>query len=186
MVPVTYTDLLSWPEDGRRYELYDGEVRELSAPFPRHQLAMLELLDKLRSYARSAGGLVLVSPIDIVFDELNVLQPDIVFFTAARRHHVQLDRAIRVPPDVAIEVLSPGTASHDRGRKRRMFERFGVPQYWILDPDLERLEVLALNRGRYVRAAEAGRGDVFQSAQLPGFACQVDSLLPWPATGASA
>jgi Uma2 family endonuclease len=178
-VETTYTDLLSWPEDGRRYELYDGEVSVVPAPFPRHQIAQVELLTRLHAYAETTGGIVLASPIDIVFTEKNVLQPDIVCFTAARRHHVELDRAIRVPPDVAVEVLSPGTAANDRGRKLKMFERFGVPEYWILDPHEERLEILALRDGRYAPASSAGRGQTFTSAALPGFACEAGVLFPW-------
>lgn len=179
-VKVTYTDLLGWPEDGRRYELYDGEVSEVPSPLPRHQLAMFELSVQLRAYARKANGLTIVSPIDIVFNEYNVLQPDIVVFTPARRDHVQPDQVIRVPPDVAVEVLSDGTESNDRGRKLRMFERFGVPEYWILDPVKRTLEVRSLGReGRYELPVIFGRGQTIASTILPGFACEVDSLFEW-------
>lgn len=178
-VKTTYTDLQGWPEDGRRYELYDGEVSVVPAPFPRHQIAMLELYSRLRDHAQATGGIVLASPIDIVFSEVTVLQPDIVFFTATRRHHVELDRAIRVPPDVAVEVVSPSTVANDRGRKLKMFERFGVPEYWILDPHRERLEVLVLREARYGPAASVGRGETIASAVLPGFTCEVAALFPW-------
>jgi Uma2 family endonuclease len=178
-VKTTYMDLLGWPEDGRRYELYDGEVFVVPAPFPRHQIALLELYRRLHDYAAATGGIVLASPIDIVFTEENVLQPDIVCFTAARRHHVELDRAIRVPPNVAVEVLSPGTAANDRGRKLRMFERFGVPEYWILDPHEERLELLALRDGRYTLVSSAGRGETITSSALPEFTCEAAGLFPW-------
>jgi Uma2 family endonuclease len=177
---VTYAELASWPDDGRRYELYDGEVHVVPAPLPRHQLAMLELEDRLRAYVTGHGGLVLVSPIDIVFDTTNVLQPDIVVFTADRRHVVELDAPIEQPPDVAVEVISPTTAKNDRGRKLRMFERFGVPEYWILDPGRERIEVRRLLDGRYPGPASAGRGERFASNVLAGFSCEVDSLFPWP------
>lgn len=178
---VTYAELSTWPDDGRRYELYDGEVSVVPAPLPRHQLAMLELEDRLRTYVSSHGGLVLVSPIDIVFNSTNVLQPDIVVFSAARRHVVELDAPIQEPPDVAVEVISPSTATNDRGRKLRMFERFGVPEYWILDPGRERIEVRTLQEGCYLEPASAGRGGRFSSPVLAGFSCDVDSLFPWPA-----
>ncbi len=177
---VTYAELATWPDDGRRYELYDGEVSVVPAPLPRHQLAMLELQDRLRAYVSSHGGLVLVSPIDIVFNSTNVLQPDIVVFTAARRRVVELDAPIEEPPDVAVEVISPSTATNDRGRKLRMFERFGVPEYWILDPGRECIEVRTIERGRYHDPILAGRGKRFDSRVLPGFSSQVDSLFPWP------
>ena len=176
---VTYAELATWPDDGRRYELYDGEVSEVPAPLPRHQLAMLELYSRLREYAVRHGGLVIASPIDIVFNQTNVLQPDIVVFTAERRHHVQLDAPIQVPPDVAVEVTSPSTASNDRGRKLRMFERFGVPEYWILDSTEERIEVRRLRDGRYDAPVSAVAGETFESDALTGFSCDVATLFPW-------
>jgi len=176
---ITYREVASWPDDGRRYELYDGEVSEVPAPLPRHQLAMLELQASLRDYVKSHGGLAIVSPIDIVFNETNVLQPDIVVFTAARRHHVHLDQPIQAPPDVAVEVLSPSTAANDRGRKLRMFERFGVTEYWMLDPVAEQIEVRRLVGGRYAAKTVTGRDGRFDSAVLPDFACDVSRLFPW-------
>jgi len=178
-VRTTFTDLLNWPDDGRRYELYDGEVCVVPAPFPRHQIAMAELFRQLADHADTTGGLALPSPIDIVFDDVNVLEPDIVVFTAARRHHVELDRVIRVPPDVAVEVLSAGTVANDRGRKLKTFERFGVPEYWLLDPQEERLEIHVLRDARYATPMRFGRDDLVTSAMLPGWACRVGSLFPW-------
>jgi Uma2 family endonuclease len=178
-VRTTYTDLLSWPEDGRRYELYDGEVCVVPAPFPRHQMATTELLRKLTDYSDATGGIALVSPIDIVFADDTVLQPDIVVFTAARKHFVAPDRAICVPPDVAVEVISPGTAANDRGRKLEIFERFGVPEYWILDPYDERLEIRTLRDGRYEPPATVGRGETVASRILPGFSCPLGALFRW-------
>jgi Uma2 family endonuclease len=175
---VTYAELASWPEDGRRYEIYDGEVSEVPAPLPRHQLAMQALLRRLEGHVIPRGGLVIVSPIDIVFDDTNVLQPDIVVFTGERRHLVQLDAPIRSAPDVAVEVISPSTAANDRGRKLRMFERFGVAEYWILDPGAERLDVRAIRGGRYESAASAGPGEAFTSGVLAGFSCDAGALFP--------
>ena len=176
---TTYQDLEAWPDDGRRYELYDGEVVVVPAPFPRHQIALAEIGDRLRSHVTHHGGLMLYSPIDIVFTDENVLQPDIVVFTAGRRHHVRLDHAIRVAPDVAVEVISAGTAARDRGRKLEMFERFGVQEYWIVDPVAERVEIRTLEQGRYTLALSAGRSEEILSIVLTGFACRVDTLFPW-------
>ena len=176
---ITYNEVASWPDDGRRYELYDGEVSEVPAPLPRHQLAMLELLYRLRDYVVTHAGLVIASPIDIVFDDTNVLQPDIVVFTAARRHHVQLDQVIKAPPDVAVEVVSPSTAANDRGRKLRMFERFGVAEYWMLDPAAELIEMRRLTGGRYAAPLVFGRSTHAESSVLPDFVCDVNTLFPW-------
>ena len=175
---VTYADLEAWPDDGRRYELYDGEVYVCPAPRPRHQLALAKLFDRLQRYAERHRGLVLLSPIDIVFDEHNVSQPDIAFFESARRHHVKLDDAIRVPPDVVVEVISPSTVWNDLGRKRATFARFGVPEYWLLDPHIERIERHSLAAASYQLTLSAGPSDKFESIVLSGFACEVAGLLP--------
>jgi Uma2 family endonuclease len=176
---TTYTDLLTWPEDGRRYELYDGEVYVAPAPRPRHQISLLELHGSLREYTRYHGGLVLASPIDIVFTEHNVLQPDIAFFVESRRHHVPLDNVIRVPPDVVVEVVSPSTAWNDLGRKKATFARFGVTEYWQLDPHVECLERHSLRGSTYELDLIARPGETLSSVVLPGFNCPVSSLFPW-------
>src|SRR5712691_4465344 len=117
---VSYADLQQTPEDGRRYELYDGEIFVVPAPIPRHQRVVQNLELRLLSYVQSRGGLVLTSPIDIVFSEFDVVQPDIVFFSRDRAQLVDPDRAIRDAPDLAVEVLSPSTAATDRGKKMQM------------------------------------------------------------------
>ena len=124
---VSFADLERAPEDGRRYELYDGEVFVVPAPLPRHQVVQHLIADMLRDYAAERGGFAVPSPIDIVFSDYDVLQPDVVFFSADRRHLVDLDRVIRHPPDLCVEVISPSTQETDRGRKMQMFARFGVP-----------------------------------------------------------
>lgn len=176
---TSYQDMQAWPDDGRRYELYDGEVVVVPAPFPRHQIALRELSDRMDAHVARQGGIMLFSPIDIVFTDENVLQPDIIVFTAARRHHVRLDEAIRAAPDVAVEILSDSTAARDRGRKLAMFERFGVQEYWIVDPVAERVEIRTLEHGRYRLALSAGRGEELVSGVLAGFACRVETLFPW-------
>ncbi len=124
---VSYADLERAPEDGRRYELYDGEVFVVPAPLPRHQVSQQLVLEVLRGYAAQHGGFVVTSPIDIVFSDYDVLQPDVVFFRRERQHLIDLDSPIRDVPDLCVEVLSPSTAAADRGRKMQMFARYGVP-----------------------------------------------------------
>ena len=164
---VSYTDLQQAPEDGRRYELYDGEVFVVPAPIPRHQLAVQNLEDRLRSYQRSYGGLVLVSPIDIVFSEFDVVQPDVVFFSRDHVHLVDPDRPIRDAPDLAVEVLSPSTAVTDRGKKMQMLARYSVPEYWLVDGVARTLEIYRLSAGSYTLEQIASEGDVARSPILP-------------------
>src|SRR5712691_387004 len=146
---VSYADLERMPEDGRRFELYDGEVCVVPSPILRHQIVAQRLWWVLDHYAARSGGLAVMSPIDIVFSDYDVVQPDIVFFRASRLDAVSLDSPIRNAPDLAVEVLSPSTAANDRGRKMRMFQRYSVPEYWIVDPVRETIEIYSLVDGEY-------------------------------------
>jgi Uma2 family endonuclease len=165
---VSYADLERAPEDGRRYELYDGEVFVVPAPLPRHQIVAQLIAEALRDYASSHGGLFLVSPIDIVFSQYNALQPDVVFFKVARRHLVNLDAVIQHSPDLCVEVLSPSTEDTDRGRKMEMFARYGVPECWIVDPRTETIEVHRLDGPAYAVIARLSRDEVLESPTPKG------------------
>ena len=173
---MTYADLERMADDGGRYELYDGEVSVVPSPVPLHQIVAYRLGDALDEYRRNAGGLVFLAPLDVVFSESNTAQPDVLFFARDRAHLIDLRKAIRVPPDLAIEVLSPGTEAVDRGRKMRMFARFGVREFWLVDPDAKRIEIYRLTEGGYGPALEAGEGDMAVSAILPGFSVPVAPL----------
>ena len=114
---VTFAELQEWPDDGHRYELYDGEVVVVPSPFPRHQRVLMHVGEILVEYERATGGLVFEAPMDIVFSEHNVVQPDVVFFRQERRHLIDMMAATRAVPDLAVEVLSRSTDTRDRGRK---------------------------------------------------------------------
>ena len=169
-----YADLLSMPDDGRRYEIHGGELVMVPAPIMRHQFAALEIVTVLNDYRRRSGGLAVPAPFDVVFDEHDVLQPDVVFFRAERLHLLDPDGPARAVPDLVVEVLSASTAQLDRGRKMRTFARYAVPEYWIVDPLRRRIEVHVLDRdardagGGYRRAQAAAPGDTVRSVGLPG------------------
>ena len=175
---VSYDDLAQMPEDGRRYELYDGEVFVVPAPILRHQVVALRLWRIFDDYASKTGGLAVASPIDIVFSEYDVVQPDIVFLSAASLRSVSLDAPIRRSPDLAVEVLSSSTASNDRGRKMRMFQRYGVPEYWIVDPVGETIEIYRLAESAYEPMGTFSGRDEMRSAVLPDLRFSPSSVFP--------
>ena len=82
---TTYADLQRMPEDGRQYELYDGEIRVVPSPTNRHQVVLMNLLALFLEYRERRGGRLLSAPSDVVFSEINVLQPDLLYFTERRR-----------------------------------------------------------------------------------------------------
>ena len=132
----------------------------------------------MRALCRRYGALVVDAPIDIVFSEYDVLQPDVVFFGPARAHLIDLNRAIRQAPDLCVEILSPSTEDADRGRKLQMFARYGVPEYWIVDPVSKTVEVHRLEAGTYVLVQRAAGDDEVTSPVLPGAALRARSIFP--------
>ena len=175
---VSYADLERAPEDGRRYELYDGEVFVVPAPLARHQVIQQNIVQLLVAYAKQTGGFAVESPIDIVFSDYDVLQPDVVFFSSTRRHLIDLDRVIRDAPDLCVEVLSPSTAATDRGKKMQMFARYGVGEYWIVDPGRGTIEIYELTATGYELCATASGDTRVTSRTLPGCSFRAASVFP--------
>ncbi len=163
---VTFAELQEWPDDGRRYELYDGEVVVVPSPFPRHQRVAANIEEILREYEHATGGLMFHAPLDIVLSEHNVVQPDVVFFRQERRHLIDMMAATRAAPDLAVEVLSRSTEARDRGRKLQLLARFGVPECWIVDPVQNTLEIYLLRGPAYERVAAHDEHQEVQSPTL--------------------
>ncbi len=168
---VSFAELQQWPEDGRRYELYNGEVIVAAAPFPRHQRVAQHVGELLREHERAHGGLAFSVPIDIAFTKFDVLQPDAVFFLRERCHLVNMLEATDVRPDLAVEVLSRSTEAHDRGRKMQLLARFGVPEYRNVDPVRNTIEIYAQPEAQaYATIATYADGDTASSPTLTGLA----------------
>ena len=179
---VGYTDLLSMPNDGRRYEIHGGELVVVPAPRLRHQIVTGTIYTLLDAYAATRGGRAVIAPFDIVLDEHDVVQPDVVFFRAERVHLLDLDAETRASPDVVVEVLSPSTAAIDRGRKMRMFARYGVPEYWIVDPVVLEIEIHALDpdTATYRHAHTVAETDTARSVLLPDLTVDATHIFTFP------
>jgi Uma2 family endonuclease len=128
------------PDDGKRYELVAGELVVTPTPAPLHQMLLAALTRRIDPYLCGSGiGLLLASPADLALGEDEILQPDLFVLPAS------LPRQIHSWTEVtslllAIEILSPSTARYDRIVKRRRYQRAGVPEYWIVDPDARVIE----------------------------------------------
>jgi Uma2 family endonuclease len=143
-IVLTYADLAAMPADGKRYELHEGEISMTPAPRPRHQQVVGNLYLIVAEHVRRLGlGEVFLSPIDVILAEITVVEPDLVYLDAARLDRVS-ERGIEGPPTLVIEVLSPGTASADRGVKLQLSAKYGIPHYWIVDPDARVVETYRL------------------------------------------
>jgi Uma2 family endonuclease len=174
---VSYADLERWPEDGRRYELYDGEVYVVPSPLPLHQIVSARLHLALTEYANQHGSIVLYAPLDIVLTEYDVVQPDLLFFSRERQTLIDPRKVTRHAPDLTIEILSPSTAGNDRGRKMQLLARHGVREYWLVDPDAVRIEVYWLSRNQFVLASTATADERVQSPLLQDVSLRPNDLV---------
>lgn len=133
-VPFGYDDYAAMPNDGRRWELIDGEFEVNPAPSPRHQTVSRRLqFELMRSLEEPGVALVFNAPIDLILSNHQVLQPDLAIVRTARQELVT-ERGIEGPPDIVAEILSPSTRVLDQRVKKGVYARFGVPEYWLVDP----------------------------------------------------
>jgi Uma2 family endonuclease len=173
---LTYEDLKRFPDDNLRREIIDGELVVTAAPARRHQNAVTELLVALALHAKEHGGEAHPAPRDVFFSEKSVVEPDVVF-TRAEHLERSEEAFIRGAPDIVVEVSSPSTRRLELHRKRALYERYGVPEYWYVDLESDRLEVYTLEGGRYGHPRMLGRGDSLTSPVVPGLSISVDDVL---------
>jgi Uma2 family endonuclease len=151
----TYGNLAALPDDRLRHELIDGEHVVTPSPLIPHQVILWNLVEVLGPYLRASPiGTALAGPVDVKFSPFTVLVPDLVYFTAERFARVVNEKHATAAPDLVVEILSPGTRRRDKGRKRAVYDREGVGEYWIVDPEAR--SITTLRRPR----ADAGLTDV--------------------------
>lgn len=172
-----YDDLADFPDDNLRREIMDGELVVTPAPDLSHQTVVLELGARLWAWSRQHGGRVFVAPLDVFFADDNVVEPDVLFVRAEHTDRLE-EKVVRGPPDIVVEVSSPSSRRLELVRKRELYERHGVTEYWYVDRDAERIERYRLEGDRYGYPERLGRGDELVSVQVPGFAVAVEELLP--------
>lgn len=147
--PFTYEDYAAVPSDGRRWEVIDGEFEVNPSPSPRHQTVSRRLqFELMRALEEPGLALIFNAPIDLILAPDQVLQPDLVILRCSREHLVT-ERGIEGPPDIVVEVLSPSTRVLDQRVKKGIYGRFGVPEYWLVDPVLGAIESWSLDEGQY-------------------------------------
>jgi Uma2 family endonuclease len=169
-------DIWDCPDDGKRYEVIDGDLCVTTAPDLDHQRPVMNLAGFIWAHLRGKQlGEVFVAPVGLILDEENGLQPDLVY-VGRERAGILTRRGIRGVPHMVTEVLSPGTAARDRGVKMRRYAAAGVPHYWIVNPAERTLEVFELRDGEYELTGTYGPGAEFEPALFPGLSIPIDEL----------
>src|SRR3989442_10194004 len=126
-IKLTYEDYVDLPDDGKRYEILDGELEVSPAPAPRHQGVSRNLLLILQGHVQERRlGTIYYALIDVLLADTSIVQPDLIF-VAAGRESIITARAIEGPPDLVVEILSPWSVRRDRRTKAKLYARFGIP-----------------------------------------------------------
>jgi Uma2 family endonuclease len=166
-IKMTARQFLQLGEDppGVRLELVDGEVAVSPSPIPDHAYTVGALYVILKNYVDANALGIALMDVDTIFGEHDVRRPDIFYFTKARRHFIG-ERAIEGPPDLAVEILSPGNERTDRRDKFKLYAAGKVKHYWIVDPRQKTIESYILRGGKYVGRVRGSGSDV---VKLPPF-----------------
>lgn len=171
----TYEEYKLLPEE-TRVELIDGEFLMTPAPSTRHQKIIGELYVRLRQWAREHNlGEVLLSPCDVVLSRHDVVQPDLLFVSKGRLQIIR-EACVEGPPDLVIEVVSPGSKERDFVLKKELYIRFGVREYWLVHPAEETITVLGVEDRKIAREEIYCSGVTLKSDGLPGFVLPIDEL----------
>ena len=132
---LTYEDYIHFPDDGRIHELIDGEHYVSPAPGTRHQRISRRIQFQLYEQLEKPGlAEVFNAPTDVHLTETDVVQPDLAVIDA-RRAYIISPKKINEAPELIVEILSESTSARDRSLKHHLYQKTGVGEYWIVDPD---------------------------------------------------
>lgn len=147
-VRFNYEDYCLLPE-GKRYELIDGGLHMTPSPFTRHQRIILRLAEWFFTHLERGGlATVLVAPMDVYLSNEDVVQPDILVVDRQRDKIIE-EKYVKGAPDLVVEVISPTHPDRDRIVKKKLYHKFGVKEYWIVDPDARSIEVYVWDNSGY-------------------------------------
>jgi Uma2 family endonuclease len=150
---ITYTMFRQMEFDENdpfQYELINGILVKKSAPHIRHQRISKRLLLKFEAFiSEKQLGEILYAPLDVYLDEENTPQPDLVFISKERLKIIdETEGIIMGAPDLVLEIISKGSIKRDRKTKKEVYERFGIPEYWLVD-QFGGIEIYVLENGVY-------------------------------------
>ncbi|HWL93528.1 MAG TPA: Uma2 family endonuclease [Phycisphaerae bacterium] len=174
---LNYDDYCAMPDDGKRYEILNGDLYMSPAPHWPHQRLVGNLFLSLVSHVdRNDLGRVILSPFDVILDPHNIVQPDLIFVQKSRLSIIT-DRGIFDSPDLVIEILSPGTSARDQRDKRNIYAQSRVPHYWMMDPVEPRVVELQLSDKAYALVKEVHGDEVFEPKLFPGLKISLSDLV---------
>lgn len=173
---LTLEDYFAMPETMLPMELIDGEIEMAAAPAVNHQrfvYRLAKLIDELKP-----DGEVIPSPVDVVVSISSVLQPDVLWISSGNERCSEQSGRLYGAPDLVVEISSPSTARKDRTVKFNLYEAAGVREYWIVEPQVELVEVWSLVDKQYVQHAICRAPQTFVSPALNGATVALSDIFP--------
>ncbi len=174
---ITAEEFLAWPEDGKQYELIDGEVHMAPSPLEIHQRLVGRIFRFLDEYLEIRPiGRAYIAPFDVKLGESNVFQPDIMLILNEHGDRITESHVVGAP-DMVVEILSPSTASRDKNIKFVAYAKSGVREVWIVEPNAQQFELYRLREdGQYGHAETVGYDGQLTTPLLPGLSISVSRL----------
>jgi Uma2 family endonuclease len=173
---LTYDDYCALPNDRNRYEILDGELFVTPAPATKHQIALGNLYRIVSIYVIAHRmGRLLLAPTDLILAATTVVQSDLIF-VGNDRSQIVTPRGVEGVPTLVVEILSPTTHRTDRETKAQLYAKYGVPHYWLIDPDQQVLEAYELSGDQYNLVTRAQDADRFTPSIFPGLSIQISDL----------
>ncbi|KER09051.1 MAG: hypothetical protein HY22_14045 [[Candidatus Thermochlorobacteriaceae] bacterium GBChlB] len=145
-------------DDLAQYELINGELVRKSSPAPKHQIISGNLFREIDKIMREKNLGIVYAPVDVFFNDYNLVQPDVLFITTARRDIITND-GVAGAPHLAVDIISPLSVVRDRVDKLKLYERFGVKEYWLIDAQNASAEIYLNTPNGY---------EIFSAATLDG------------------
>lgn len=174
----TYQDYLELPEEpGYRYEILEGVLVKDPSPNVIHQRVSRRLQRILEDYfwVTDSQGEIFNAPLDVTFQDITVVQPDI-FYISGKQKEIVKDVRIDGPPTLIVEVLSPSSQRKDRLQKMRIYQKTQVQHYWIISPEEKTMECFSLQEGLYALVASGMDEDVVEHPVFSGLSIALKDL----------
>jgi len=173
---MTYAEYRAMADDGKRYELVEGVLREMPSPTTIHQRILGLLFTILHLYVvDNKLGEVFVAPLDVHLTDELVYQPDVLFVAKDGKAQVT-ERDVSGAPDLVVEIVSPASRNMDRKEKAGNYAEHGVKEYWLVYPEATLIEVFGLRDGKFQMLGRYGEGETLRSEVLAGLEFVTDTV----------
>jgi len=179
---LNYRDYALFPEGGsKRHEIIDGEHYMTPSPTTKHQRISRNMVWIIESFLReNRCGEILSAPFDVILSDNDIVVPDLVY-VSRKNIHMLTEENIKGIPDLIIEILSPSHRKRDRILKRDLYEKYGVKEYWLIDPDKEQVEVYTFSGNRFLPPAVYNRDQVIKTGIIPGLEVDIKAIFSFNA-----